>query len=279
MTERPWLKWYPADWRAEPRLRIVSRAARSLWVDIIGLMHEADPYGHLVISGMSPTHKQLAGVLGDSEKDIARLLAELQGAGVFDLGADGTIVSRRMVRDKKKADIAAKNGRGGGSPLLKGWLKPQLNPEDNRQLNQEDNRQLNPEDNRQLKPPDNGGLKPQRPEARGFGPSGQKPMAREPETRVRARVAEAAATPALSEPGWEANSTKWAEFREKLNPNQWLHWFHNARINGSETTLLVLSPFAEEEINKRFSDQLERHFGEPVTVKYAPEEPAKKAKP
>jgi hypothetical protein len=134
---QPWIKWYPADWRADPRLRICSYAARGLWADMISLMHEAEPYGHLLIAGMAPTPKQLASVLGGSEREVKALLMELQQAGVFSLNDDDVIYSRRMVRDKAKADVDKSNGGKGGNPRLKGTH----NAEDNGGVNPEDKAQ------------------------------------------------------------------------------------------------------------------------------------------
>jgi hypothetical protein len=47
---------------------MVSRAARSLWIDMLGLMHQAEPYGFLIV-GRTPliTAAQIARALGDSE--------------------------------------------------------------------------------------------------------------------------------------------------------------------------------------------------------------------
>lgn len=153
MTEKrkPWMKWYPADWRAEPKLRLCSRAARSFWMDILGLMHEAEPYGYLIVAGIRPTAAQLAALLGDSERDVAKWMAELAAVEVFSVAEDGTIYSRRMLRDKAKAEIDQRNGRGGGNPNLSG----------------RDNLGVNPPDNHPVNPPDNHPVKAQRPEARG----------------------------------------------------------------------------------------------------------------
>jgi hypothetical protein len=107
MSEKrqPWLKWYPSDWRADPGLRMCSFAARGLWVDILGLMHEAEPYGHLLINGRPPSNGQLLSMLGGSSKEIATLIAELESAGVFSRTEEGIIFSRRMIRDKERSDI------------------------------------------------------------------------------------------------------------------------------------------------------------------------------
>ena len=51
MSKRPWMKFYPADWRAEPSLRFTSLAARGLWIEMLALMHEATPRGSLLVKG------------------------------------------------------------------------------------------------------------------------------------------------------------------------------------------------------------------------------------
>ena len=125
-TRDPWMKWYPADWRADPMLRMCSFAARGLWADMIALMHEAEPYGHLVIAGVNPTPRQLASVLGGTEREVAKLLAELEAAGVFSKEADGTIYSRRMVRDRVRSEEGRANvaKRADRSPPTEKPLSP-----------------------------------------------------------------------------------------------------------------------------------------------------------
>lgn len=118
VQRQPWMKWYPSDWRAEPRLRMCSRAARSLWLDMLGLMHEADPYGHLIVGGIAPNPRQLAALLGDLEKDVVRWLAELEEASVYSVNEQGVIYSRRMVRDKEREAKDRENGKRGGNPKL-----------------------------------------------------------------------------------------------------------------------------------------------------------------
>lgn len=140
----PWLKFYPTDWRSDPALRMCSMAARGLWIEMIALMHEAVPYGHLLVAGRSPTDAQLAVLVGAPSDQIPELLGELDAAGVFSRTREGVIYSRKMTRTAKKAAIARKNGKNGGNPSLS---KDRDNP---------------PSDN----PPDKGGDKPQKPEAR-----------------------------------------------------------------------------------------------------------------
>src|SRR5262249_58384065 len=102
MPSRPWLKWFPADWRSDPRLRMCSLAARGLWIELLGFMHEAEPYGHLIIGGAAPSDKQIAKLVGSSISETKRCLEELRNAGVFSVNLEGVIYSRRMVRDREK---------------------------------------------------------------------------------------------------------------------------------------------------------------------------------
>lgn len=121
---RPWMKWYPSDWRGDPRLRMCSLAARGLWVDLISYMHEGDTYGHLVIHGARPTEHDIAALIGRPLHETRKALAELEGKQVFSRMDDGTIYSRRMVRDKAKEDRDQKNGMDGGNPDIRRGTVP-----------------------------------------------------------------------------------------------------------------------------------------------------------
>lgn len=114
----PWLKFYPTDWRSDPKLRMCGLAARGLWIEMISIMHEATPYGHLLVSGLAPTDAQLAVLAGTSPDQIPALRGELEAAGVFSRTREGVIFSRRMTRVAKKSAIARKNGKNGGNPTL-----------------------------------------------------------------------------------------------------------------------------------------------------------------
>ena len=114
----PWFKFYPTDWRSDPRLRMCGIAARGLWIEMIALMHEASPYGHLLVSGQSPTDTQLAVLAGMPSDQIPALLGELESAGVFSRTREGVIYSRKLTRMAKKAAIARRNGKNGGNPTL-----------------------------------------------------------------------------------------------------------------------------------------------------------------
>ena len=127
----PWMKFYGADWRANAQLRLCSLAARGLWIEMLCLAHEAEPYGHLLIAGKVPTVAQIAMQVAALPRDVEKLIAELEAADVFERSPLGAIVSRRMVRDRMKAERDAQNSKGGGNPRLKGGVNPPDNPTDN----------------------------------------------------------------------------------------------------------------------------------------------------
>lgn len=120
----PWMKFYPSDWRSDPILRLCSMASRGLWVEMLCIMHEAVPYGSLLVNGKRIDKKQLASLVGMPDKECGALLMELEGGGVFSRDQDGTIYSRRMRRDADKAERDKANGKSGGNPRLKGWVNP-----------------------------------------------------------------------------------------------------------------------------------------------------------
>jgi hypothetical protein len=82
-TKQAWLKFNPQDWRGDAKLRICSIGARGLWVEMICIMHEGEPYGHLLVSDRPPTTKQLAALAGISHAECEKFLTELELAGVY----------------------------------------------------------------------------------------------------------------------------------------------------------------------------------------------------
>ena len=150
----PWMKFYPSDRQSDPMLRCCSIAARGLWVEMMCLIHKAEPYGSLLVNGARIDKRKLAVLVGISEKECSALLMELEGNGVFSRDDDGTLYSRRMRRDFAKAEQDKVNGKRGGNPTVKGGVNPQPNP------------------------PDNGGVKAQKLEARSQIPESERKKTR-----------------------------------------------------------------------------------------------------
>ncbi|WP_439602702.1 hypothetical protein [Devosia sp.] len=105
----PWFKFQPAAWRGDQALRAVSLTARGLWIECLCIMHEAKPYGHLVLNGKPIDAATLARMTGVPVDEVRALLAELRQAGVLSVASTGVILSRRMVKDHERANLGRKS--------------------------------------------------------------------------------------------------------------------------------------------------------------------------
>lgn len=141
--KRPSFQFYPADWRKDAALQSCSMAAQGLWINLMCIAHECEPYGHLVVNGKPMLPAQIARLVGLSAKECERLLDELLDAGVSASNQEGAFYSRRMVRDEevrnRRAEggkagsefgkLGAEHGRKGGRPRKEtGDKKPPFNP-------------------------------------------------------------------------------------------------------------------------------------------------------
>lgn len=107
-------------------------------MDMLALMHEGLPYGHLTVGGEAVTDLQLARMVGETPARVRKLLRELEAHGVFSRTDSGVMFSRRMVRDEHIRNVRAEAGKLGGNPNLtgEGKDKAQDNRKDNRLLKQ-----------------------------------------------------------------------------------------------------------------------------------------------
>jgi hypothetical protein len=118
-VKRPSFQFYPGDWLNDAALRMVSIAARGLWIDMICIMHQGSDYGYLKVNQKVILNSNLARMCGTTLKEVETLLAELEAAGVFSRTDDGCIFSRRMIRDEEVRKARAAGGHKGGNPALK----------------------------------------------------------------------------------------------------------------------------------------------------------------
>lgn len=135
MSNHRYSKFWWQDWQGDSSLRSCGLAARGLWMELLCVAHSGTPVGHVTLNGRPATNRQLAAIVGSSEKEVARLIAELEDAGVFSRTATGEIFSRRMVRDADKSDEGAAhvakrwgNGRATGPPNRGANRSPITNP-------------------------------------------------------------------------------------------------------------------------------------------------------
>ena len=130
-----WMKWYPKNWLRDPELRSCSRAARSMWADLVCLMIESPRFGYLVFNDEAfgpwrtdPTAAELqpgllrniSKKLGDDIRTVRALVSELRRQQVFSITADGIIFCRHMVRQALLSAKGREHGLSGGNPTLKG---------------------------------------------------------------------------------------------------------------------------------------------------------------
>lgn len=110
---QPFMKHYPADWRGDANLRMCGLAARGLWIECRGLMHEASPRG-----SVSLPLEQLALMVGRPLKEVRAAMAELEQHGVTARDEHGRFSCQRMVLDAAKSAVLSENGKRGGNPAI-----------------------------------------------------------------------------------------------------------------------------------------------------------------
>jgi hypothetical protein len=107
------LKFFPSDWRADPKLRACSLAARGLWIEMVGLMHESNPRGFLRINGHPPNEIELARQVGAMPREVRAALTELRKNDVCSVTEDGVFFSRRLLREVRRSAANGENGAKG----------------------------------------------------------------------------------------------------------------------------------------------------------------------
>lgn len=118
--KRPAFQFYPADWRKDVELRSCSLAARGLWIDLLCIAHECEPYGHLMLNGRPMTVANITGQIGVPAAQVKKLLDELLANGVARQTTEGAIYSKRMVDDERLREARAEGGKAGAGHGAKG---------------------------------------------------------------------------------------------------------------------------------------------------------------
>ena len=116
--KRPAFQFYPGDWRRDAGLQSCSLTARGLWIEMLCIMHDSKPYGHLRVGEKVINDSLLARMSGGTPDEVTVALKELEDAGVFSRTKDGAIYSRRLVADNKKSQAGRRYGLKGGNPRL-----------------------------------------------------------------------------------------------------------------------------------------------------------------
>lgn len=103
----------------DPGVQSLSRHDRSVWFDMICIMHESDERGVLLLAGKPMPEEALARILNLDNQELNQILTTLLTYGVASRREeDGAIYCRRMVRDEKLIQIRRNAGKMGGNPIL-----------------------------------------------------------------------------------------------------------------------------------------------------------------
>lgn len=117
-----WSKFFWRDWSADKALHPCSLAAKGFWIEMLCIMHEGCPVGHLTLGGKPATLRQMAANACCTEKEAAKYVAELEDAGVLSRTENGTIYCRRMVKDAAASEAGREHikKRWNGHPPNRG---------------------------------------------------------------------------------------------------------------------------------------------------------------
>ena len=99
MSKFRWAKFFWADWSNDTALNLCSIPARGLWMALLCLAAQGEPYGHVTIKGRIPTTAELFSLIaprGTRRRDFNAWLAELEDRGVAERDHTGAIRSPRM---------------------------------------------------------------------------------------------------------------------------------------------------------------------------------------
>jgi hypothetical protein len=115
----PAFQFYPADWRKDPGVQALDRHDRSVWFDMLCIMHESDERGVLLLAGRPIPEDALARMLNLDNQTFNQTLTNILTYGVASRReSDGAIYSRRMVKDEKLCQTRREAGKKGGNPGL-----------------------------------------------------------------------------------------------------------------------------------------------------------------
>ncbi len=106
--DKPWSKFYWADWESDNGLRQCSLAAQGLWMRMLCICARSESRGYLTIADVDLDVATLATTVSKSETEVSCLLEELERWRVFSRDRKGRIFSRRMIRDDKRSKEGAK---------------------------------------------------------------------------------------------------------------------------------------------------------------------------
>lgn len=130
MTEKfPAFQFYPGDWRKDTAVLSMSRHDRSVWLDLVCMMHDSPERGVLLLPNGRPMKEvDMCGNLGLSLSQTRKAVAAILDSGAGSQREDGAIYNRRMVKDEAIRKVRTQCGKMGGNPdLVKQVVEEEVN--------------------------------------------------------------------------------------------------------------------------------------------------------
>ena len=108
-----WGKWFWADWENDNALALCSHAAQSVWMRLLCIAAQNEPYGQVMIAGRAPTDGELASLMAPPLRveRFRRLVAELEAHGVAKRKPNGILFCSRMESDLTQFEHQSGKGK------------------------------------------------------------------------------------------------------------------------------------------------------------------------
>jgi len=99
--KKRYFPFWPDKWMSDTALRSCPAIARAIWIDLLCLMHEGTPYGHLTDTSGKPLSNWKLSCRSTVHLHVfLNCISTLENAGVLSRTEDGVIYCRKMVRDE-----------------------------------------------------------------------------------------------------------------------------------------------------------------------------------
>lgn len=115
--KKHYYRWCPGDFRRDAAVQSCAWDIRSVWREMLDLMHDGEPRGYLTAGGVPiVTGKELAIAIGGGIPAALcqRAIAMVKAKRICGVTDEGVIFSRRMVRDEAADEARAEGGSKGG---------------------------------------------------------------------------------------------------------------------------------------------------------------------
>lgn len=132
----PAIQFYPGDWLSSREVRLLSAAARGVWIDLLCLMWNAPRRGYLEAKeGVPMPMEDVSILIGVDKKTLIAAIAEMEQRNTYSVDSNGVLFCRRMVRDEERraaqSEVNRQNarfGKLGGRPRKNSGEGSQENP-------------------------------------------------------------------------------------------------------------------------------------------------------